>query len=116
MKLIKTTSSSLLGATIAAIAASLCCVAPLVLLTLGIGGAWVSTLTQFEFLRPWAIGLTLLLLGLAFWQLYITPKRCPIDKPCAKPKALYIYRIIYWIVAVLLILLLSFPWYANWFY
>ena len=34
------------------IGASLCCVAPLLLISLGFGGAWLSTLTLFEPLRP----------------------------------------------------------------
>ena len=36
----------------AAVGASLCCVAPLVLVSLGLGGAWLSTLTQLEPYRP----------------------------------------------------------------
>ena len=39
---------------------------PLVLLALGIGGAWIGTLTPFEPYRPLFIGLTLIFLGLAF--------------------------------------------------
>ena len=37
---------------LAAIGASICCVGPLLLLSLGIGGAWVSTLTSMESVRP----------------------------------------------------------------
>lgn len=107
---------SLLGAIITAIAASLCCVGPLVLLSLGIGGAWISTLTRLEFLRPIGILLTVIFLFLAFWKLYISPKRCTINKPCAKPENLRVQRTIFWIITVLLLLLLAFPWYAFLFY
>lgn len=34
---------SLFGGAIAAVAASLCCIGPLVLVTVGIGGAWVPS-------------------------------------------------------------------------
>lgn len=43
---------SLLVASLTAIGASVCCVGPLVLLTLGVGGSWASTLTAFEPVRP----------------------------------------------------------------
>lgn len=49
---ISTSSWQGMIALMAAIGASVCCVAPLVLLSLGIGGAWVSTLTAMEPVRP----------------------------------------------------------------
>lgn len=41
-------AGSLAAAAVAAILASACCLGPLVLLTLGLGGAWVSNLTGLE--------------------------------------------------------------------
>ncbi|MFX8832921.1 mercuric transporter MerT family protein, partial [Acinetobacter baumannii] len=64
-----TGKSSLLAGTLAAIGASVCCVGPLILLALGIGGSWIANLTAMEPYRPFFIGLTLLFLGLAFRQL-----------------------------------------------
>lgn len=110
------TLSALSGAIIGAITASLCCIGPLLLLALGISGAWISTFTQLEFLRPIGIIITLIFLMLAFWRLYIMPQRCSIDKPCAKPNNLRIQRLIFWMITLLLILLLTFPWYAFLFY
>lgn len=61
-----------------AVGASVGCVAPLVLLTLGISGAWMSSLTALEPLRPVFIGLTLLFLGLSFRKVLSNPSRlCP---------------------------------------
>ncbi len=57
---------SLVAGVLAAIGASICCVGPLVLLTLGIGGAWVSSLTALEPARPFLVAGTLLFVGLAF--------------------------------------------------
>lgn len=53
-------NGTLIAGALAAVGASVCCVAPLVLLALGIGGAWISNLTALEPLRPVFIGLTLL--------------------------------------------------------
>lgn len=103
-------------AMISGITASLCCVAPLLLLTLGISGAWISTLTKFEVIRPIAILITLIFLGLAFWHLYLKPISCAMDQACAKPRLQRLQRIIFWIVTIFLIGLLSFPWWAPLFY
>jgi mercuric ion transport protein len=63
---------TMIASVLAGIGASLCCVAPLVLLSLGIGGAWVASLTAFESVRPVLIGLALLFIGLTFRKLYLT--------------------------------------------
>lgn len=116
MKDTKIASGSLVAAVFAAIGASLCCVLPLVLVVLGIGGAWVSTLTHFEFLRPVAITITLLCLGIAFWKLYVTPRSCAADRPCVHPKVIKRQRIIFWTVTLLIMMLITFPWIAPLFY
>jgi mercuric ion transport protein len=107
---------SLAGGVLAAIGASLCCVAPLVLLALGIGGAWIANLTALEPYRPIFIGLTLLFLGLAFRQLYVTAPACTPGAACADPKVLARQRTVFWVVVVLLAALLATPWLAPLFY
>ena len=116
MKTSTWTAYSLIGAISAAIIAALCCFGPLVLLGVGLGGAYVSTLTHFEFLRPIGIAVAVIFLGFAFWKLYIIPKGCTIDKPCIKPHWLRIQRVIFWIITVLLLVIITFPWYAHLFY
>ena len=97
---------------LAAIVGSLCCVAPLVLLTLGISGAWISQLTALEPYRPIFIGVTLVFVGLAFRQLYIVPARCGPGEACADPRLQRRQRQIFWVVVVGLAALIAFPWYA----
>ena len=43
---------STIAAGLAAVGASVCCIGPLVLLALGIGGTWISYLTAFESYQP----------------------------------------------------------------
>ncbi len=64
------------GAILAAIGASACCVLPLLLLSLGIGGAWISTLTSMATVRPFLFALTLLLIWMAFMKLYLSEENC----------------------------------------
>jgi len=69
-----TGKGSLIAGVLAAISASVCCVGPLVLLALGIGGSWISSLTAMEPYRPVFIGMTLLFLWMAFRKLYLVPQ------------------------------------------
>lgn len=105
-------SRPLVGGVLAAIVASLCCVGPLVLLSLGVGGAWVSNLTAMTPYRPIFIGITLLFLGLAFRKLYLVPQVCKPGTPCANPSTRRNQRVLFWIVSVILMALIGFPWYA----
>lgn len=107
---------SLIAGVLAAIGASVCCVGPLILLALGIGGTWVGSLTAMEPFRPLFIGLTLLFLGLAFRKLYLVPRVCAPGTPCADPRTLKRQRIIFWVVTAILLVLLAVPWFAPLFY
>ena len=111
-----TEKNSLIASALAAIGASVCCVGPLVLLALGIGGTWVGNLTAMEPYRPVFMGLTLLFLGFAFRQLYLVPQFCAPGTPCADPRTLKRQRSIFWIVAALLFGLLAVPWFVPLFY
>lgn len=111
-----TEKGSLIAGVLAAMGASVCCIGPLVLLTLGIGGTLVGSLTAMEPYRPFFIGLTLLFLGLAFRKLYRMPQVCMPRAPCANPRALQRQRLTFWIVAVLVLGLLAVPWLAPFFY
>ncbi|UMY33492.1 mercuric transporter MerT family protein [Burkholderia contaminans] len=110
-------SASLIAGALAALGASACCVVPLVLLTLGIGGSWVASLTAVAPVRPVFVGLTLLFLGLAFRRLYLTPLgTCASGTTCAEPRVLKRRRLTFWMVAVSLLGLLAVPSLAPLFY
>lgn len=108
--------SALVAGALAAIGASACCVGPLVLLALGIGGAWIGNLTALEPYRPIFIGLTLMFLALAFRKLYLVPKICTPGMHCAEPHTIKRQQAMFWIVSSLLLGLLAVPWIAPFFY
>lgn len=108
----KTSKGSMIAAALAAIGASLCCIGPLVLISLGISGAWMGTLTALEPYRPIFVGITLIFLFLAFRKLYIVPRQCAPGDACAIPGTLRNQRIIFWVVTVLVVALLTFPYYG----
>lgn len=59
---------SLGGAVIAAFAASLCCVGPVLFATLGLGAFGAATI--FEAARPWLLGAAIIALGFGFYRVY----------------------------------------------
>ena len=111
----QTATKQLLGGVLAAVVGSLCCVAPLVLLTLGISGAWISQLTALEPYRPIFIGITVLFLALAYRKLYFVPAQCEPGEACADLRLQRRQRQIFWIVVAGLAGLFAFPWLAPYF-
>ena len=107
---------SLWAGSVAAIGASLCCVGPLVLLSLGISGTWIAGLTRLEPWRPLFVAATLVLLFMAWRGLYRRPTACADGRPCASAAVQRRQRLIFWLVSIGLLLLLAFPWFAPWFY
>lgn len=100
----------LMGAVAAAVGASACCLAPLLLLAAGVGGAWVGNLTAMEKYRPFWIGATLVFLGLAFFRIYGAQGKetCASGVPCS-PDAGRRSKVLFWIVTFLVLGLLALP-------
>ncbi|MFD1755125.1 mercuric transporter MerT family protein, partial [Rufibacter sediminis] len=69
---------------VAAIAASMCCISPILALVAGTGGL-ASSLAWVAPLRPWLIGLTLAVLAFAWYQKFRPQSQddcnCETDKP-----------------------------------
>ncbi|MCH2547304.1 MAG: mercuric transporter MerT family protein [Alphaproteobacteria bacterium] len=58
-------------ASVTAVIGASCCVIPLVLFNLGIGGAWVSNITVLQPFRPYLIAVSILALaigGYVYWR------------------------------------------------
>jgi mercuric ion transport protein len=94
---------------LAAILASACCLGPLVLLTLGINGAWIGNLTALEPYRPVFIGAALVALFFAWRRIYRPQQACKPDEVCAIPQVRVGYKVIFWTVAALVLAALAFP-------
>lgn len=100
---------------IAALLAGACCLGPLVIVTLGFGGAWLSNLQLFEPYQPVFIAVALAALGWAGWRIY-RPTACEPGEVCAVPWVRRGYRFAFWVVAALLLVVLVFPYIAPYFY
>jgi mercuric ion transport protein len=74
------------GGILGAIAASSCCIAPLVLFSLGISGAWIGNLTALAPYQPYFIAATLACLGYGYWLVYRRKNvACAEGAACARP-------------------------------
>jgi mercuric ion transport protein len=74
------------GGLLGAIAASACCVGPLVLFSLGISGAWIGNLRALAPYQPYFIAATLACLGYGYWLVYQRKNdACAEGVACAKP-------------------------------
>src|SRR5712691_9439046 len=58
------------GGFLGALAASSCCILPLVLFGLGVSGAWIGNLTQIAPYQPYIIAATFAFLGGGYWLVY----------------------------------------------
>ena len=105
---------TIVGVIVAALAASVCCVGPLVLLGLGVGGAWVGNLTALEPFRPYLMALTFGVLGYAFYKIYKPkPDVCEPGSYCANPKSDKINKVTLWISTIFVLGILSVPYVAE---
>ena len=110
MRSVLNTKTALVGGILAGIGASACCVGPLLLLSLGIGGAWIVHLTALEPYRPIFIGLALVFLGLAFRKLYLVPQTCTVGDDCVVDRTRNLQRILFWVLVPITLGLIASPW------
>lgn len=102
----------LTGALLAGLAASACCLGPLILTILGIGGA--ASALALEPYRPYLLILTAAFLGLAFHRTYRRPAdACGPGEACAMPRANRTGKILLWLVTVVVIVAATFPHYSR---
>lgn len=99
------------GAVLAALGASLCCILPVAVAVAGVGSAALGA--KLEPLRPWLAGVTVLLLGFAFYRAY-RPVRCSPEEACAVAAGRRRTRIALWIASLVAVAVIAFPYYVSW--
>lgn len=105
------------GGVIGAILASTCCIAPLVLVTLGVSGAWIGNLTALEPYKLYFAGVAIVFIGLGFRQVYYKTKpACADGSYCARPESSLLTKTALWLATVLVVLALTISWWAPLFY
>lgn len=101
---------------VAAILASACCLAPLALVFMGFGGAWLANFKVLEPFRPVFIGVALVALFFAYRRIFRPAAACQPGEVCAVPSTRGTYKAMFWVVVGLVGVALTFPYVAPLFY
>ena len=112
----KSGRGALVAGGLAALLASTCCLGPLVLVTLGAGGAWIGNLSALGPYRPLFLGGALVGPFFAYPPIFRTVPECKPGEVCAVPQVRRGYQVVFWIVAALVIVALGFPYVLPLFY
>ena len=100
------------GGLLGAIAASTCCVLPVILFALGISGAWISNLASLAVYKPFFIVLSLVFVGTGFWMVYFKPK---VSIPnvqsasCYRPFSEKTIKIMLWFSVIIILIVFLIP-------
>jgi len=91
-----------IGGVLGALAASSCCIMPLVLISLGISGAWIGNLTALAPYKPLFVAGTAGVLGYGFHLVYWKPRRaCAAGTACARPVPSRLVELALWSATLL---------------
>jgi len=84
--------------------------------TLGFSGAWIGNLTVLEPYRPIFIGAALVALYFAWRRIFPSGASVPTRRSLRDPRVRAAYKTIFWVVAVLVLIALAFPYVLPLFY
>lgn len=105
------------GSVVGALIASSCCIVPLILVSLGISGTWIGSLTALEPYKPIFLSITGAVLAAGFWHVYFKPKpACEDGSYCARPLSGRITKSALWIATVIALLSATINYWAPLFY
>lgn len=98
-----------------AIAASLCCITPVIALIAGTSGM-ASTFSWMEPARPYLIGFTILTLGFAWYQKLRPQKEVDCNCDTEEKKSFMQSKLFLSLITVFATIMLAFPYYSHVFY
>jgi mercuric ion transport protein len=105
------------GSLLAALLASSCCIGPLLLVSLGVSGAWIGNLTALEPYQPAFVMVAVACLAFGFWQVYFRPKKvCDANGVCVNPVSTKLVKTVLWVSSALIVAALTIDAWAPLFY
>ena len=111
----QTGGERLLAATalVSAVAASSCCVLPLLFVSVGISGAWIGTLTALAPYQPIFLGLAAASIAAGFWSVYRRRQAARAGPDRGTPVSRRVTKAALWAGLVVLIVAGSAEWWAR---
>ena len=98
------------GGLLAGLAASSCCVFPLTLAALGIGGTWLSTLNAVAAYEMYFRVAAIVLLAAGFWLVYVPPKAAAQGSACPVVPSQKLSKTLLWTGAAVMTAVLLTRW------
>jgi len=106
------TAGSLFGA----LAMTSCCILPLVLVSLGVGGVWIAQLTALYAYKWYTFSLAAGFIAWGFWKVHRAETgECRDGTICARPVNRRIMKASLWLAAVVTAVAIVFPYVAPYF-
>lgn len=99
------------GAIVAAIAASLCCIGPLLFAVLGLGAFGAANI--FEAGRPYLLAFAVLALAFGFYRAYFRRESCAPGEACATKPVSRVNRVFLWVASAAVLAFALSPYYAG---
>ncbi len=98
------------GALFGAVLSSSCCLVPLLLISLGVGGSWIGTLTSLAPYQPFFLIPTLAILAYGFWHVYgRSSAACGEGDACARPLPRRFMEFALWLATLLVVAAILLP-------
>lgn len=103
------------GSVLAALGAVVCCVGSMLLLSLGVTGAWLGNFNALYPYRPYLIGIALALLAARYLWVYRKRRDCGEEaKACPTSFAARFDKAALWVSAALIAVAIGLPYAAPW--
>ncbi len=99
------------GAVVAAVAASLCCILPVVAIAFGLGAFGIASI--FESFRPYLLAVVFAALAFSFYRIYFRREECGEGQACSTKPIGRINQIALWVAAFAVIGISAFPYYSG---
>jgi mercuric ion transport protein len=99
-----------LGAIVAAVVSSLCCILPVLAAIFGLGAFGIASV--FETLRPYFLVLAVAALGFSFYQVYFREEACEPGEACATKTVGRMNKMMIWFALLGALAIAAFPYYS----
>lgn len=98
------------GGVLGAFAMTSCCILPLVLVSLGVGGVWIAQLTALYAYKWYTFAVAAGFIGYGFWSIHRAERReCVPGAACARPVNRRVMKISLWTATVVTLIAILFP-------
>lgn len=108
--------TTLITGGMAAILASTCCLGPLLLVMLGFSGAWIGKLRILEPYSQYFMAIAIIAMYFAYRRIFKPDEDCKPGEVCAIPRIRLSYKIMFWLIAALILTGIVYPYVIPYFY